>query len=576
MLFFSARSVSFAGSATWKLDPINDDWDHDANWMPEIVPDGPADTATFQKSHITNVSITHGEKDTELSEVVFDPGASAFTISLDSSFKLSISGAGITNNSGLQQTFSATGFRRRVGPRPRLAAAGISFTNSATAGDLTTFVSSPVFHRGGRFGPLIGGIQFRDHSTAGSGTFINDSSGDTAFLFDSTAGTGTFINSNNGRTIFFSGSAGNGYFRNQGPATTNGAGGSTIFTGFSGAGNGTFISEGAAVSRTGFPAGGALLFGDSSAENGTFTAEGAQINGAEGGRIGFSQRATAGNASLTANDGVAGGAGGSIIFDGHSMGGKARVAIFGNGTLDISRHELGVTVGSIEGNGVAFIGRLQLFVGRNNTNTVFSGIVQDGGTGGGSGGVLTKIGTGTLTLSGANTYTGGTRIYGGTLLVDNTSGSGTGFGPTSVDAGVLGGAGTIAGGVTIGTGSGSGAVLSPGSQGSDIGTLGMNRAIFNSDSTYEFQLNSDTAAADQIVAHQVMINGGAQFSFSDNGNRTLPPGTVFTVIQKLTPGKIVGAFANLPGGSTFTSGPNTFRVNYEGGTGNDLTLTVVP
>jgi len=37
---------------------------------------------------------------------------------------------------------------------------------------------------------------------------------------------------------------------------------------------------------------------------------------------------------------------------------------------------------------------------------------------------------------------------------------------------------------------------------------------------------------------------------------------------------IAGAFVNLPDGSTFTSHHNTFRVNYEGGDGNDLTLTV--
>ena len=39
---------------------------------------------------------------------------------------------------------------------------------------------------------------------------------------------------------------------------------------------------------------------------------------------------------------------------------------------------------------------------------------------------------------------------------------------------------------------------------------------------------------------------------------------------------ISGTFANLANGSTFTVGNNTFQASYEGGDGNDLTLTVVP
>jgi hypothetical protein len=38
----------------------------------------------------------------------------------------------------------------------------------------------------------------------------------------------------------------------------------------------------------------------------------------------------------------------------------------------------------------------------------------------------------------------------------------------------------------------------------------------------------------------------------------------------------MGTFANLADASTITIGSNTFRADYEGGDGNDLTLTVVP
>jgi hypothetical protein len=38
---------------------------------------------------------------------------------------------------------------------------------------------------------------------------------------------------------------------------------------------------------------------------------------------------------------------------------------------------------------------------------------------------------------------------------------------------------------------------------------------------------------------------------------------------------ISGSFANLADGASVTVGPNNFQVSYEGGDGNDLTLTVV-
>ncbi len=63
---------------------------------------------------------------------------------------------------------------------------------------------------------------------------------------------------------------------------------------------------------------------------------------------------------------------------------------------------------------------------------------------------LLKLGSNTLVLSGANTYTGSTTIRAGTLLVANTSGSGTGTGGVTVNAGAtLGGTGTLSGATTV-------------------------------------------------------------------------------------------------------------------------------
>ena len=56
-----------------------------------------------------------------------------------------------------------------------------------------------------------------------------------------------------------------------------------------------------------------------------------------------------------------------------------------------------------------------LSVGGNNQNTTYSGVLSDSG----SGGSLTKIGSGTLTLTAVNTYTGYTSIAAGTLALAN-------------------------------------------------------------------------------------------------------------------------------------------------------------
>jgi autotransporter-associated beta strand protein len=216
-------------------------------------------------------------------------------------------------------------------------------------------------------------------------------------------------------------------------------------------------------------------------------------------------------------------------------------------------------------------------VGANNLSTTFSGLIQDGGVSGGTGGSLAKTGRGKLTLSNANTYTGGTTITKGTLLVKNTTGSATGTGAVQVNTGTLGGTGNITGAVTVGTGSSSGAILLPGNSATKPGILTINSALtFNPLSTYKCVLNRSTPIAGEVTALGVTINSGVPFTFVDTGTGTLTVGTVFTVINNTSASPITGTFSNLADGSVFNSIGNNFQASYTGGTGNDLTLTVVP
>ncbi len=89
-------------------------------------------------------------------------------------------------------------------------------------------------------------------------------------------------------------------------------------------------------------------------------------------------------------------------------------------------------------------------------------------------------------------------------------------------------------------------------------------------------LKRNTGKASKVTALGVTINSNVPFTFLDSGTGTLTAGTVFTVINNTSSSPISGTFSNLADGSTFTSNGNNFQASYEGGTGNDLTLTVVP
>ena len=114
-----------------------------------------------------------------------------------------------------------------------------------------------------------------------------------------------------------------------------------------------------------------------------------------------------------------------------------------------------------------------------------------------SGDGFAKSGAGKAVLTGANSYSGGTLVSDGTLLVNNTIGSGTGNGAVTVVApGILGGKGTIAGSVsctgTISAGQGVGKLTI----GSGLDLSGGGTNIW---SLYALSESGDGTNFDQIV-----------------------------------------------------------------------------
>ena len=58
---------------------MSGDWNDPLNWTPPIVPDGPFARATFNTSAITDISLSGA---IAVKNIIFNPGASAFTITV--------------------------------------------------------------------------------------------------------------------------------------------------------------------------------------------------------------------------------------------------------------------------------------------------------------------------------------------------------------------------------------------------------------------------------------------------------------------------------------------------------------
>ncbi len=311
-------------------------------------------------------------------------------------------------------------------------------------------------------------------------------------------------------------------------------GASLFFQNNSSAGQAQIIATGSSVFGI---EGAAITFNTSSlVNNATITLGGGAASQATGAKVLFNNGSHAGNSTITANGGINGGGGATITWS-NSYGDTARIIANAGSTVDFviqpTFNNGTTTLGSIDGAGKFVLRGSHLITGSQNTSTTVSGPITDNPNNNPfySGGRLTKVGTGTLTLAGANTFSGLTTVNAGAVSV-----TGSIAGDAVVNSGgTLGGTGTIDGTVTVN----SGGVFAPGMSPGTITVRGLTLA---SGSALNFELG------DPLRDHIMLTNSG-NVSLGGALNVSLLPGYTPTIGQTFplfegSVGSITGAFSS--------------------------------
>ena len=215
--------------------------------------------------------------------------------------------------------------------------------------------------------------------------------------------------------------------------------------------------------------------------------------------------------------------------------------VSGAGSLGFAPGSAAYTLGGLSGSRGIDLGGNALSVGANNQSTSYSGSL------GGSGGSLVKVGTGVLTLSGNNSYTGGTAIHAGTLAATSDVNLGDASGTLSFNGGTL----------QVGSGFTSGRGVSIGSGG----------AVISSGGTATFSGNITGSGSLRGTGGGAITLGGA----NDYTGDTSMTGGGTMYINNVS--ALAGSTLNLDGGGSFTftvSGPTTYNLGGLKGSQNFL------
>lgn len=519
-----AFGVQGASSGTWSPTPSSDIWNLGADWVEGGVPVSPA-ILTFNES--TDTVLTNDINGLKVSRILFDTEAGAYNIS----------GNGIVlrndlvNRSANEQTLDIPIVLDKD-LNVNTSSQNIILPDSISgSGTLLKTGQSILFMRG--------------NNTYSGNTTINGTMGG----WPPQNGIGISGNGMGTSGAPLSGPLGTGKIIMNGGSLFSSAD-ATIYNDIEiSAGKWSyFYQTGGAMNVKGRLSGSGTIMEDCntysglrlSGDNSEFTGE-------------FRTRNRSGAHRVYFDNAVAGSAKAVWILEANNP--HAHVLNYGTDTMYFGALWGGGYIRSYWGNPTISIGAL-------NYSTTYGGTMRDFIN-------IEKTGTGTLTFTGNHVYYGTTTVTAGGLLLNNNPATGSFYSPVTVRNGTFGGTGKSDTSVTIGTGSGAGAALEPGN--GKIGTLICHELTMHADGAYHVELSPGDTTADKMVVSRVTLDH-PKLAITLVNTDALATGSKFTIVDNKGSEAVHGTFNDLAESSFLTVNGNSFRITYQGGSGNDIVL----